>query len=152
MRERTLSLSALSSAFGLALLCVVLATSCAKGTSSTPTTCGNGLDLCGSTCVDLLSTAAHCGDCNTSCGAGQSCNGGSCSCVSPLTLCGNSCVDVNSDPNHCGGCTRPACAAGQSCSNGVCMAGCGAGLTSCGGGQCVDIQNSPLACGGCGKP
>src|SRR2546423_15173870 len=103
MRERNLSLSsALSSAFALAVFAALGAGSCARGTTNTPpTTCSGGLSVCGSQCADLQSDARHCGSCSNSCGAGQSCNNGSCGgCVAPLTMCGSSCVDVNSDPNH----------------------------------------------------
>jgi hypothetical protein len=40
--------------------------------------CGEGLTVCGSTCVDLSSTADHCGACGATCGEGQMCVEGAC--------------------------------------------------------------------------
>jgi hypothetical protein len=40
--------------------------------------CGEGLSVCGSTCVDLASTADNCGACGATCGAGQQCVEGAC--------------------------------------------------------------------------
>ncbi len=40
--------------------------------------CGEGLTVCGSTCVDLASTTDHCGACGATCGDGQMCVEGAC--------------------------------------------------------------------------
>ena len=43
--------------------------------------CPTGTTLCGSTCVDTLTTAAHCGTCEIACAPGQICANGSCKAV-----------------------------------------------------------------------
>ncbi len=147
MNGRNPLLSALTLSLFGALLIVA---GCAKGTSDTPPPggCGSGLDQCGTACVDLQSTPAHCGSCGKSCGIGQVCNGGQCACVSPQVLCGTACIDVNSDPAHCGGCTRPACST-PFCSNGQCTSTCSAPMLTCGS-QCIDPQTNQQNCGSCG--
>ena len=148
----SISASALSSALGLLLLAALMAGGCAKPAGTAPTTCGSGFDLCGTDCVDLLSSTKHCGNCGTTCGAGQVCNGGTCGCVSPQVLCGSICTDVQSDAVHCGGCTRPACTtAAPFCSGGQCSATCNAPNTACSSG-CVNTQTNPQNCGGCNAP
>lgn len=42
------------------------------------TKCGEGLSVCGSTCVDLASTTTHCGACGATCGERQMCVEGAC--------------------------------------------------------------------------
>jgi hypothetical protein len=41
-------------------------------------TCSEGLTLCGDTCVDVSSSASHCGACGTMCSQGQQCVAGGC--------------------------------------------------------------------------
>jgi hypothetical protein len=43
--------------------------------------CPTGTTLCGSTCVDTLTMAAHCGTCEIACAPGQICANGSCKAV-----------------------------------------------------------------------
>jgi hypothetical protein len=75
---------------------------------------------CGTTeCVDLDTTANHCGTCNNACGTGLSC-------------CAASCHDLTSDPNNCGACARSCL--GAACISGVCqpvtLAAVDAGITA----------------------
>jgi hypothetical protein len=53
-----------------------------SGLGGSGTGCDPGLNLCGSTCVDLLTTAAHCGNCDTICDPGQICSKGGCKTIS----------------------------------------------------------------------
>src|SRR5688500_3296389 len=46
--------------------------------------CAAPLVACGDACVDTRTDAAHCGACDTPCGAGESCVAGACeACVAP---------------------------------------------------------------------
>lgn len=112
----------------------------ARGTCST---CG------GPTCIDLDSSAQHCGACDEPCPAGVACIGGACACPGGTMSCGDTCVDAGSDPLHCGGCDQP-CEGGLFCLDGSCADDCGA-LTECGG-ACVDLEANPLHCGDCSSP
>lgn len=49
-----------------------------EGCPQTGADCGEGLTSCGSSCVDLSSTSAHCGACGAACGNGQTCVEGTC--------------------------------------------------------------------------
>src|SRR5262245_15658035 len=75
--------------------------------------------LCGGTCVDVLSDAAHCGGCASECEPGYVCDGGSCKlrCAEGHTLCGAECVSLDTDRANCGSC-GVSCEAGQVCSLG----------------------------------
>jgi hypothetical protein len=39
-------------------------------------------NACGTSCVDLTKDTTHCGNCNTSCATGETCDGGTCECDS----------------------------------------------------------------------
>lgn len=92
--------------------------------SDAPLMCGAGLSVCGTDCVNLQTSAAHCGVCGHACPAMTACVAGSCvgtgTCTAPLTQCGASCVDTLTNTAHCGMCNH-ACATGQTCSNGACV-------------------------------
>lgn len=47
---------------------------------------------CGADCVDLTSSAAHCGSCENACTGGQSCQASACACPAGKALCGGACV------------------------------------------------------------
>ena len=109
--------------------------------------CSPGQTLCGSDCVDLMSTSAHCGDCNSPCASGQTCQGGTCVCQAPLVACAGSCVNTLESAMNCGSCGAT-CPPGQVCSAGQCQSSCGTNEMQCGS-DCVDVTVSPLHCGGC---
>ncbi|MDB4930182.1 MAG: hypothetical protein JWM10_2666 [Myxococcaceae bacterium] len=79
---------------------------------------------CAGSCVDLQTSATHCGMCGRACAVGQSCVAGVCggACPSGQTLCAGRCVDATSDSNSCGTCGR-ACVGGQWCIAGACGGG-----------------------------
>lgn len=108
--------------------------------------CAGDTQLCGTSCVDTDTDRAHCGDCDTRCGADQTCVGGKCTCMRGLTKCGDTCVNTQTDPMHCGGCDVVPCGDEQTCAGGVCH--CPDGLTDCYR-QCVNTQRDLLFCGSC---
>jgi hypothetical protein len=115
-------------------------------TTSEASTC----EMCGGdACIDLESSAQHCGACDSPCPPGVACVAGECACPAGTEACDGACVDTMADGSHCGGCGR-ACEAGLLCNAGTCSGDCGA-LTECVGG-CVDAQTHPLHCGGCDAP
>ncbi|MBI5513077.1 MAG: hypothetical protein HY909_04870 [Deltaproteobacteria bacterium] len=99
-----------------------------------PLVCAMGLFACGASCVNLLTSTAHCGLCNKACPAMHACVNGTCigppPCASFQTLCGADagvvdagagvCVDLLTNSANCGGCGR-GCPASQACVNGVCI-------------------------------
>jgi hypothetical protein len=104
---------------------------------------------CGDTCSDTRSDPAHCGNCQTVCGAGSACWQGICgSCPATLLTCGGSCVDPNTDSNHCGSCGS-ACGLGQVCEGAKCVVRCDAPLLRCGD-RCIDPTTDAGNCGNCG--
>jgi hypothetical protein len=82
------------------------------------TGCTLGLTMCSGACVDLRSSAGHCGACDTACGSDQFCIAGTCNdaCDAPLVLCGGQCVDLQVDETACGAC-------GTVCASGLCVTG-----------------------------
>lgn len=111
--------------------------------------CGAGLSVCGSSCVDTGSDPAHCGGCGKACGSGLVCANGECtdSCPTGLEDCAGACVNVQTSTLHCGGCGL-GCTSGQLCVSGACVASCSGGAIDCGG-ACVDPQTDAQHCGGC---
>ncbi|MFO0760357.1 MAG: hypothetical protein U0359_28000, partial [Byssovorax sp.] len=79
--------------------------------------CAPMQDACGLACVDLASDANHCGNCNTACKLGETCQLGKCTCTSPTSPCG--CVDLGSDAHNCGAC-NVVCGPSQTCDAGIC--------------------------------
>jgi hypothetical protein len=115
--------------------------------------CTDGLTWCGGTsCIDLLTTNEHCGDCDAPCGAGETCVGGGCviECSGAGLSCGGECVDRLSDPDNCGTCDNP-CIDPQVCAAGACVATCPAETTPCGR-ACADVLSSIDHCGDCYSP
>ena len=144
-------------------LALVLSLACNK-----EKTCTSDLALCSDHCTSLATDPANCGVCGHSCAAGESCNGGACSCDATAcggaswegrrsagTVCGDACVDLASDAANCGACGN-ACAAGLVCttsdggSTGCASACAGTGQAVCGH-ACVNLQTHRWNCGACGR-
>lgn len=87
--------------------------------------CGGGDTLCGTECVDLPTSEAHCGACDVTCGEMQQCVDGSCigECTSAERLCGATCVDITRDAMHCGACDSR-CEATHDCIESACLERC----------------------------
>ncbi len=112
--------------------------------------CAPGTELCGTLCVDTLTSLAHCGGCDRNCI--HVCEAGVCVCEGGLIACGDECVDTATSALHCGACDQP-CGTGSSCVEGACV--CDAGLDPCPvaegeGTSCTDLQADDLNCGACG--
>lgn len=120
-----------------------------------PIDCG-ALSACGVTCVDLQTSADHCGACGHGCGLG-SCVAGACVCeTTPATVtsCGAAsspeCADTATDGANCGtcghGCSKEL--AGSQCAGGACQCldprpdRCASG--------CKNLQTDASNCGDCG--
>jgi hypothetical protein len=90
--------------------------------------CATGLSQCGRVCVNLQTSAAHCGVCDAPCPATTVCMGGTCvgtgTCMPPQTACmqagASVCVNTLTNPAHCGRCNN-ACPGTQTCVNGACV-------------------------------
>jgi len=112
----------------------------------TPPTCQQ--TTCGSACVNTASDPQNCGGCGKACGAGQTCQAGSCQCQGGSLTCTSGCITP--DAQNCAGCNMP-CQPGEVCNAGVCGTMCMPGTTMCGAGSCVNVMGTdPLNCGGCG--
>lgn len=112
--------------------------------------CQSGLDPCGTTCVDLRTSAAHCGECESPCAPGELCSSGTCGheCTGPYLECDGACVDARTNSSHCGECDN-ACSAGTPCFGGDC--GCPDDTLLCTG-RCVDPSSDNAHCGACDSP
>ena len=120
--------------------------------------CTGGETLCNGECVDLQSSADHCGACDTRCASGEGCHGGACrelpggggiDCPPEWIPCGQQCFNPQVDESHCGDCGT-ACPDGYTCQAGTCCDpdGCPAPTAWCDG-DCVDILRSESHCGAC---
>lgn len=87
------------------------------GSGPGPNGCQTGQSACGSTCVDLQTSATNCGACNRACPAGLSCTAGNCACPDNGAFCDGQCYPAT-DRQHCGA-TCVACQGNQ-----VCQGGC----------------------------
>jgi Stigma-specific protein, Stig1 len=109
-----------------------------------------GSDACptcgGAACVDLQTSAEHCGSCTNVCAPGSNCSGGNCLCSGGLLSCSGTCVDDTMDPKNCGGCGK-ACPTGAPCVGSQCS--CPSGTSICNG-ACVPTSSDPNNCGMCG--
>jgi hypothetical protein len=92
-----------------------------------------------------MTSAAHCGSCDTACANNHICAAGACTCATGLNECNETCVDVLKDKANCGECDK-ACSADKVCTGGTCV--CATGQTECDG-KCVDLTKDAAHCGTC---
>ncbi len=126
--------------------------------------CAPGTMVCGASgCVDVRSSASHCGMCGRACVMGELCVAGVCraDCPPPNALCGGAgammCVNLQDDVRNCGACGN-VCAvinATPTCTAGVCRIGtCGVPFGDCdnnaANGCEVNTSTSVMHCGRCG--
>jgi hypothetical protein len=103
--------------------------------------CPKGHANCDDKCFDLLTSAAHCGSCQTTCAAGEVCLEGRCSAdCGSLTRCDNDCVDLARNPHHC-----------QSCGN-ECPRSPPNGTAICAGLEGCAIECDQKGCNSCCPP
>jgi len=80
--------------------------------------------FCDGMCVDVTSSAKHCGSCGNACGDNQLCYKSECKMINTVTcdqtLCSDGCVDINSDANNCGMCGN-ICGENMACQDGACV-------------------------------
>lgn len=124
--------------------------------SNIPSGCGSGQSLCGSTCADLATDPRFCGDCDTTCGAGELCTEGEC--IDP--------DDCRNDESRCNGftyCNRSTgecergcdgdeqCGRAERCDLETHACVCQASLVRCppAFGDCVDVSTDLVYCGDC---
>jgi hypothetical protein len=108
-------------------------------------TCPSPHTMCGTACADLQTDERFCGNCQTTCAAGDICQAGAC-------VTGNGGAGGGSGAGGSGGAAGAGETGGGPGTGGTGGAGgCTAGLTDCGG-TCVDTQTSPGECGACGTP
>jgi hypothetical protein len=104
---------------------------CTNGTfNSGGICCTLGTENCSGACSDPLTDNNNCGACGNVCGAGTSCQAGTCKsiCASGELFCNGSCINPLLDHDNCGACGTT-CGTG-SCDLGIC---CAAGQENCGG-------------------
>ncbi|HEY8073884.1 MAG TPA: hypothetical protein VIF62_07240 [Labilithrix sp.] len=65
-----------------------------------PGTEGGSCTQCGADCVDLTSSATHCGSCDNACSGGKTCQASKCGCPTGQAFCNGMCVSA--DRMHCG--------------------------------------------------
>lgn len=119
--------------------------------TTTGEACRAGEAACGTTCVQLASSADSCGSCGNACALGSICDQGRCraeseGCSSGL-LCSRGCIDASEDQRNCGACGQ-ACPEEATCAGGACA--CPGALTACGE-SCVDTTADARHCGACGQ-
>ncbi len=90
--------------------------------------------FCGGMCVDVTSSAKHCGSCDNACGPNEMCYKSECKKVNTVTcdqtLCSDGCVDIKTDANNCGMCGI-VCGENMACEEGGCV--CEPGTFDCDG-------------------
>lgn len=125
------------------------------GTFACSTNCpAQAPTLCGTQCVDLETSASHCGDCNTPCPAVvngvETCVARACrlACNAGFHACGGACAS-NADPATCGSsctpCAAPANATATCSAAGACGWTCKPGFHACGA-ACVS-NDDVATCG-----
>jgi hypothetical protein len=118
-------------------LCNLTLSTCDPGCSPEKA-CIGSQQCCGAQCTNVLTSPMHCGGCDLACGAGKSCNNGSCSggsgCPLPFEDCdgavANGCeTNLSTNSERCGSCSK-ACASSEHCTDGVCSP-CPSGTLDC---------------------
>jgi len=119
--------------------------------------CPGGETRCNGECVDLQTSASHCGACNAPCALNEVCEERECRgmrvmgihCPQGWILCGDQCFNPLVNEQHCGDCDT-ACPEGYNCMVGRCANadGCPPGTELCGQ-DCIDILRSDNHCGDC---
>src|SRR5688572_18720624 len=80
--------------FGIVMTSLGLtAVACGGDDDAPPSHCDEPQVECGGECVDLSSSADHCGACDSACGSGEACFDGLC-CAEGSQVCDGSCVDI----------------------------------------------------------
>jgi hypothetical protein len=108
--------------------------------------------LCGSSCVNVKTNAAHCGDCNKPCAAGLDCVGGSCTCIAG-GLCSGCCNAgqclplATQNAGHCGkgGQVCVACDDKNVCTDDLCSAGACTTKPAAAGTACSDGKHCTIS-------
>jgi hypothetical protein len=123
------------------------------------TTCDDGLEKCGNTCLDLTDPGS-CGGCDVACEVPDNgvavCVNDACdiACDTDYEECEGGCVDFDSDPDHCGDCGDDCPGApsnaSRACRQGECGFVCDSDYDRCDE-ACVDLDNDPDNCGQCGR-
>lgn len=107
---------------------------------------------CGAACVDVSSSAQHCGTCGVACAAGEVCEAGLCRnvCGAELGFCHGQCVSLRRSTD-CGACGN-ACPSGQFCVGGACSATCaGEVCPGASGAECASLSDDRNHCGACNQ-
>lgn len=133
--------------WALLLLGGALSAGCGSGEME----CAASLTDCNGACVDLTTDPSHCGQCPTSCTAGELCEQGMCSnpCGEGQGSCNGECVSLMSDARYCGRCDV-ACGAGEFCVAGACATQCAFEVcTTFTGTACADLSSDARHCGQC---
>lgn len=129
----------------------------AGGTAGGMATCRPPTQQCAGLCRDFSTDPQHCGQCNRSCGLGNTCVGGLCRPVTCMpgsfcslsdggfgSCCDGTCRNTSADPLACGACGL-SCPS-PLCSTGACVSRCGADGGVCGPGtECVS-RSGTRAC------
>lgn len=116
--------------------------------------CKGSKKSCDGKCVNLQTSAKHCGVCKNKC---KACKAGKCTkpkCPNKKHLrCFGKCIDPRNDPLNCGKCKRNC--GSDLCNNGTCAARGGRPAGACKrnekkcGDECVDIKKNARHCGRC---
>jgi hypothetical protein len=128
-----------------------------------PVGCG-ALAMCAGRCVDLMTTAAHCGSCDRDCTALVGVDAARVRCVAGACVVTGACATGRGDcdanpatgcetdltaPATCGACATRCAEPTPLCAAGACTSGCsGATPTRCGT-TCVNLQTAVAHCGAC---
>ncbi len=120
--------------------------------------CPAGQNLCGSTCVNLQTSATNCGACGTVCtaptGGSVACTAGACvrSCPAGQSNCSNVCRATATDVNNCGACgtvCAPQTGGTVACAASTCVRTCPTGQNNCSN-TCRNFATDNNNCGACG--